>query len=327
MININHEIRSLLFDHDYVTVPGLGAFIAHYEPSVYNSENNSFSPPNRKISFNSVLKQDDGLLMSTLMKKRSLSTQKAKEVIFVYVQGIKNKLVSNDAFEFSGIGELELSKDQKIIFSPALSNFYNESYGFDTLYSFNNSNFTYSKKYFENSVSETSWYELDTMNISMSKIVKKPFYIKFLYALPLVFLITGLISVLVFNPSTAENAHSSLNPVDYINSVKSWFSEPTAKTEMVSVPKFTESVKIEKANAVVVVPALVKLKLIVGIFSKSSNANKLYNKLVLNNLVPQVTTKDGKSIIHINVTDQAEALTVSDKLEQLIGERGVLLKK
>ncbi|MFB0946527.1 MAG: hypothetical protein QMB24_10345, partial [Spirosomataceae bacterium] len=112
-----------------------------------------------------------------------------------------------------------------------------------------------------------------------------------------------------------------------INSVKSWFSEPTAKTEMVSVPKFTESVKIEKANAVVVVPALVKLKLIVGIFSKSSNANKLYNKLVLNNLVPQVTTKDGKSIIHINVTDQAEALTVSDKLEQLIGERGVLLKK
>ncbi|MFB0946526.1 MAG: hypothetical protein QMB24_10340, partial [Spirosomataceae bacterium] len=182
----------------------------HYEPSVYNSENNSFSPPNRKISFNSVLKQDDGLLMSTLMKKRSLSTQKAKEVIFVYVQEIKNKLVSNDAFEFSGIGELELSKDQKIIFSPALSNFYNESYGFDTLYSFNNSNFTYSKKYFENSVSETSWYELDTMNISMSKIVKKPFYIKFLYALPLVFLITGLISVLVFNPSTAENAHSSL---------------------------------------------------------------------------------------------------------------------
>jgi nucleoid DNA-binding protein len=323
MIDINHEIRSLLFDHDYVTVPGFGAFIAHYEPSVYNSENNSFSPPNRKISFNSVLKQDDGLLMSTLMKKRSLSTQKAKEVLFKYVQEIKNKLVSNDVFEFSGIGELELSKDQKVVFSPALSNFYNESYGFDTLYSFNNSNFTYSKKYFENSV--TSEYELDTMNISMSKIGKKPFYTKFLYALPLVVLIAGLVSVLVFNPSTSENANSSLNPVDYVDSVKSWFAEPTVKSEIVIAPKFAESIKVEKSKPAVVAPE--KLKLIVGVFSESSNVNKLYNKLVLNNLSPQVTTKDDKSIIHINVTDQAEASTVSDKLEQLIGERGVLLKK
>jgi|GEM_PF-2187430 hypothetical protein len=326
MININHEIRSLLFDHDYVTVPGLGAFIAHYEPSVYNSENNSFSPPNRKISFNSVLKQDDGLLTSTLMKKRSLSTQKAKEVIFEYVQEIKHELVSNDVFEFSGIGELELSKDQKIIFSPAFSNFYNESYGFDTLYSFNNNDFTYSEKYFENTVSETSAYELDTMNISMSKIGKKSFYTKFLYALPLVVLISGLVSVLLLNPSTAQNANSSLNPIDYIDSVKSWFAEPIATTSKVVVtPKFTESTEVEKTDIVIVAP--VKLKLIVGIFSKNSNANKLYNKLVLNNLSPQVTTKDDKNIVHINVIDQVEASMVSDKLEQLIGERGVLLKK
>jgi hypothetical protein len=325
MININHEIRSLLFDHDYVTVPGLGAFIAHYEPSAYNAENNSFSPPNRKISFNSVLKQDDGLLTSTLMKKRSLSTQKAKEVIFEYVQEIKNKLVSNDVFEFSGIGELELSVDQKIIFSPAFSNFYNESYGFDTLYSFNNSNFTYSEKYFETAVSETSEYELETMNISMSKMSKKSFYTRFLYALPLVILISGLVSVLVLNPSTAQNANSSLNPIDYVDSVKSWFAEPITTSKLVALPKFTESIKVEKTDIVVVAP--VKLKLIVGIFSENSNANKFYNELVLNNLSPQVTTKDDKSIVHINITDQAEASMVSDKLEQLIGERGVLLKK
>lgn len=325
MTDINHEIRSLLFEHDYVTVPGLGAFIAHYEPSVFNPENNSFSPPNRRITFNSVLKQDDGLLMSSVIKKKNVSTQRAKDIISEYVQEIKNTLLSKYVFEFGGIGELELSTDQKVIFSPAFKNFYNESYGFDTLYSFNNNNnFTYSNKYFEGDASETNGYEFDTMNITMSKIPKKTFYTKFLYALPLVILASGLISVLIFNPSTAENANSSLNPIDYVDSVKSWFAAPKAKKEITEAPKFTESVKIEQLNATAATAN--QLKLVVGIFSQSENANKLYNKLVLNNLAPEITLRDNKNIVHIVVGSENEAVTVSDKLEQLIGERGVLLK-
>lgn len=324
MIDINHEIRSLLFEHDYVTVPGLGAFIAHYEPSVFNPENNSFSPPNRRISFNSVLKQDDGLLMSSVIKKRNVSTQRAKDIISEYVQEIKNTLLTKYAFEFGGIGDLELSTDQKVIFSPAFKNFYNESYGFDTLYSFNNNNFTYSNKYFEGETSETNGYEFDTMNITMSKIPKKTFYTKFLYAMPLVILASGLISVLIFNPSTAENANSSLNPIDYIDSVKSWFAAPKAKKEVTEAPKFTESVKVDQLNATVATTT--QLKLVVGVFSQSDNANQLYNKLVLNDLTPEITLSDNKSIVHIIVGSEKESVSVSDKLEQLIGERGVLLR-
>lgn len=323
MININHEIRSLLFEHDYVTIPGLGAFIAHYEPSVFNPENNSFSPPNRKISFNSVLKQDDGLLMSTVIKKRGVVTQRAKEIISNYVQNVKNTLVTSDSYEFSGIGDLHLSNDQKIVFSPVYSNFYNESYGFDTLYSFNNSNFTYSTKYFDETSAGKGGFEFDTMNISMSKLktAKKTLYTKVLYALPLLALATGLISVLVFNPSTSENANSSLNPMDYIDSVKSWFSQPENLDEA-KVDEFTEIYNVPQP-----VVELEKYKLVVGVFSQADNANKLYNRLVLSNLTPELIIKDNKNIIHINVSNNEEATAVSDKLEQLIGERGVLLKK
>lgn len=324
MIDINQEIRSLLFDHDYVTVPGLGAFIAHYEPSVYDSDSNSFSPPNRRISFNSVLKQDDGLLTSTLMKKSGVNSSKAKEMLSDYVQEVKNVLVADQFFEVKEVGVLELSKDQKVVFAPSTCNFFNESYGFDTLYSFNNSNFTYSKKYFDESITETDQFEVDTMDIAITKVPKKPLRTKILYALPLVVLVGGLVSILILNPTTTDNASSSLNPLDYIKSAQSWFDKEPINNEKPLVLNEGNS-DGEKELPLVQSAESLKMKLVIGVFTESSNANMLYNKLVLNDFVPKIMISDDKSTIFVEVASQNEANQLSEKLEQLIGERGVLL--
>lgn len=321
MIDFNHEIKSLLFEHDYVTIPGLGAFIANYEPSTYNADTNCFTPPDRKISFNSVLKQDDGLLTSVVMKKANLSSLKARELINNYVKEFKSSLLLEKTVELAGVGTFELSVDQKIIFSPLNQNFYNESYGFETIYSFNTSNFTYSGKYFEDTnTTELDAYEFETMNITLSKGQRKPFFSKVLYAAPLIVLAFGLVTVLVFNPTTEKNALSSLNPVDYVKSVKQWFS--TNPQEVTSIQAETpQNLATTKAS-----PTIATHRLVVGIFSQPENATRLYNKLVLNNFSPEVVLENEKSVVFFAVNELSNTDSLSARLEQFIGERGVIVK-
>lgn len=326
MIDFNHEIRSLLFEHDYVTIPGLGAFIAHYEPSNYDGETNSFTPPNRRISFNSVLKQDDGLLTSVVMKKVNLSSKKAKELINSYVKELKSSLIDEKSIELSGVGNFELTSDQKIIFSPTKQNFYNESYGFETLYSFNSANFTYTGKYFEEATeTQVDSYEFETMNITLGKSAKKPFFSKVLYAAPLIVLTIGLCTVLIFNPSTEKNALSSLNPIDYFQSAKSWFSGSKEKLDVNQENKqVTKSVIINAAP--VVEEEVFTERLVVGIFSNPENANRLYNKLVLNDFDPEIDFENDKSVIFFPVNENTDTELLSKKLQQFIGEKGVIVK-
>ncbi len=322
MIDFNHEIKSLLFEHDYVTIPGFGAFIANYEPSTYDAETNCFTPPDRKISFNSVLKQDDGLLTSVVMKKANLSSVKARELINNYVKEFKSSLLLDQTVELAGVGTFDLSPEQKVIFSPLNQNFYNESYGFETIYSFNTSNFTYAEKYFEDAnTTELDAYEFETMNITMSKGQSKPFYSKILYATPLIVLALGLVTVLVFNPTTEKIALSSLNPVDYVSSVKNWFSASVDETALqIETPEILPPATLKD------IPARTTERLVVGIFSQPENATRLYNKLVLNNFSPEVVLENDKSVVFFPVNEFTNTDSLSARLEQFIGERGVIVK-
>lgn len=328
MIDMNREIRSLLFEHDYVTIPELGAFIAHYEPSAYRSESNTFSPPNRKISFNGVLKQDDGLLSTAFMQKFGLSSKLAKELIVAYVKDVKHVLISKGMFQIDGVGSLELTVNDKVVFEPVRLNFFNESYGFETLYSFNNANFTYDRKFYSDSYSLGLSTSIESMEIDYPFHKKsKPFYSKVLYVAPIAALIIGLMTTIVINPNKMDRAKSSFYPGDYAESVRGWFNSPEKKEAKFLAPKVSERTNTVKPGKERVISKPQTLSVLIGVFKDEQKANKLYNLLVLNDFVPTVVDSAGHKQVMVSVENDEEAKAVSARLKQLIGQSGVLIKK
>ena len=59
---IDNYICELLYDHDCVIIPGLGGFIANFEPARIIRKQHTIMPPSKKIAFNGKLKNNDGLL-------------------------------------------------------------------------------------------------------------------------------------------------------------------------------------------------------------------------------------------------------------------------
>ena len=68
MISLGKHIEILLWEHDCVIVPGLGAFIANHASACYNENgDNMFLPPYRNVCFNQSLATNDGLLVQAYM--------------------------------------------------------------------------------------------------------------------------------------------------------------------------------------------------------------------------------------------------------------------
>jgi nucleoid DNA-binding protein len=99
------HIRTLLYEHDYVTVPNFGAFIANYLPSSFNEISGSLMPPQKRIAFNGVLKQDDGLLATHIARRESVTIDEAKRKIQSFVTDIKDSLANKKIFSFDKVGD------------------------------------------------------------------------------------------------------------------------------------------------------------------------------------------------------------------------------
>ena len=55
MNELSRCIVCLLADNDCVILPGIGGFIASYEPARYDIANKTFASPKRIIGFNSAI--------------------------------------------------------------------------------------------------------------------------------------------------------------------------------------------------------------------------------------------------------------------------------
>ena len=61
-MQLSKAITNLLYDHDCVTIPGFGSFIINESSAKYIDKENKFYPPGKYVSFNPLIKTNDGLL-------------------------------------------------------------------------------------------------------------------------------------------------------------------------------------------------------------------------------------------------------------------------
>lgn len=132
MIELVKHIEILLLENDCVIVPGLGGFIAHNRPALYDSETNEFYPPLRTIGFNPQLVMNDGLLVQSYMQTYNTDFPDATRKIEKIVTQLKEDIYNQGHVELGNIGTLYYNVRGVYEFEPRKGTFFTPSlYGLE----------------------------------------------------------------------------------------------------------------------------------------------------------------------------------------------------
>ena len=127
-MSIFKNIVDLLHNNDCVILPGFGAFVLKNTSATIKG--NEFIPPGKNVSFNSMLKENDGLLVKHISATRKTSYKKALKIVENEVELFMNRLSKDLLVEIESLGIFELKDENNIIFNPDFStNFDSSSFG------------------------------------------------------------------------------------------------------------------------------------------------------------------------------------------------------
>jgi hypothetical protein len=129
-------ISQLLYRYQCVTVPGFGAFLTEIQSAQWHKNSNAFYPPKKSVSFNSHLKNNDGLLANHIAQAEKITYENAVATIDHEVLNWKNTLEVNGKMVLKNIGELSLNAEKNIIFTPFEQlNYLTDSFGLSSFVS------------------------------------------------------------------------------------------------------------------------------------------------------------------------------------------------
>lgn len=125
-----HYISQLLYRYQCVTVPGFGAFLTEIQSAQHFESANTFFPPKKLISFNSHLKNNDGLLANHVAQSEKISYEKAIEVITNDISKWRQALQNEGQLVLPNIGQLLVNSESNLVFAPSEeTNYLKESFG------------------------------------------------------------------------------------------------------------------------------------------------------------------------------------------------------
>ncbi|MDB0040151.1 SPOR domain-containing protein [Polaribacter sp.] len=132
-MTVEKYINELLYRYDCVIVPNFGGFITNKIGAKVNSFTDTFHPPTKQITFNTHLKQNDGLVVSYIAAVENISFEKALAKINASVASW-NESLKNGAVVFENIGALAFNEKKQLIFEPQKEhNFLTNSFGLSTV--------------------------------------------------------------------------------------------------------------------------------------------------------------------------------------------------
>ena len=136
MNNTAKYISELLYRYECVIVPGFGAFLTRRQPATINESTNAFFPPQKLVSFNSQLKNNDGLLANYIATAESISYTDAVAKIQRYVLSLQDKMAQSQRVELDSIGSFFTSVENTLQFEPSQEvNYLTEAFGLNSFVS------------------------------------------------------------------------------------------------------------------------------------------------------------------------------------------------
>ena len=131
--DISIYIKELLLRHDYVIIPGFGAFIGNYFPARADRKEGLFEPPSRKITFNRHLTGNDGLLIGHISAVLDVGYAQSRDIINEWSAALRKKIMAGRPVTIDHLGTFSLNYEGVIVFEPDLTvNYLLSSYGLTT---------------------------------------------------------------------------------------------------------------------------------------------------------------------------------------------------
>lgn len=114
---LSKMVAELIADHDSVSLPGFGTFVAAEMPASFSDRGFAINPPYRKLSF-MLGGVDDGLLSELYSESNSVDVESAKAILSHFLSEMKGVLKDTKTLVLPGLGRLRATKDNTFFFVP-----------------------------------------------------------------------------------------------------------------------------------------------------------------------------------------------------------------
>ena len=108
-------IGELMLDHDSLSLPGLGTFVAEDMPASFSDRGYTINPPYRRLSFTGKL-SDDSLLQDLYAGSNPQAPEEAVAVLNQFLQDLKDELVRQKSVDLPGLGRLRATRENHFFF-------------------------------------------------------------------------------------------------------------------------------------------------------------------------------------------------------------------
>jgi hypothetical protein len=270
-MKIETYIAQLLYRYQCVTVPGFGAFLTETQPAQVNESTNSFIPPKKTISFNGLLKNNDGLLANHIAQAENTSYGFAVSAIAHEVLNWKKVLEEYGSLQLKNIGDIRLNADQNMVFSPNdQHNYLTSSFGLSPFVSP-----VVKREMFEKKVAELEEREAIALNEDEDEIKSSKSYLRYAAIFVLGLGITGSIGYPIYQNQIATQTLIVESAVQ--KKVENKIQEATFFIQN-PLPAVTLSVDSSKTETIET--KKMPYHIMAGAFRSEQNAKKAYDQLI-----------------------------------------------
>ena len=124
------SLKDLIETQDFIIIPEFGALVMQMESAEFSIAQNVLFPPHKNITFNPLLKHNDGVLIAEIQKKLGIEYVLAQTIVQHFVQSLKVLLETKSRADIEGIGYFYRDIEGNVLFESQLNPFYlSESFG------------------------------------------------------------------------------------------------------------------------------------------------------------------------------------------------------
>lgn len=131
---LDQALEALLYEHECVVVPQLGAFLVYRESAVIDHVQGLIHPPSKNVRFNAALSEDeDQLLVRHVARREGLTLEQAQGHVAHAVGLLLQALAQQQTVLLARVGKLYQDVEGKVRFVSEGVNFDQKTYGLPVL--------------------------------------------------------------------------------------------------------------------------------------------------------------------------------------------------
>ena len=108
-------VKEVVMDHDSVTLPGMGSFVAELVPASFADRGYTILPPYRRLYF-SPKQGEDRLLVELYAKSNDVPEADAARILVDFISEMKEVLKARKTIVLTGLGRLRATRENHFFF-------------------------------------------------------------------------------------------------------------------------------------------------------------------------------------------------------------------